>query len=141
MNVTIHDSHYSYLYTLSIHLVTVVLLIASYHLLPWYLLVILLLLLVVNYFYVAVERSREQTQKLPLQLYLNKEHDWFIDDVYKNKIGPLKLVSSIQFPLFIMLYLSTSEDKQHLLIFRDAVSIDDWRKLRAVLRDPQLWPE
>lgn len=75
------------------------------------------------------------------QLWVDADGFWFWSDLDGRKQGPMLLKASVILGPVIAIYLKASQKRfsHSLLIVRDAVTAEDWRRLRVRLRDPESW--
>ncbi len=137
MKVTINQSAYLFVYMLTLHIVAISLLLASLR--NTNALIILLLTGLVCINFTLWYRQCNLVSSL-IELSVNQEKQWFLK--YDNGFvsAPLELKSSTQMPFALFIYFRTSRwwQSQTVMIVVDAVKQEDWRKLRAELRHPDV---
>ncbi|EGL55817.1 hypothetical protein MAMP_02811 [Methylophaga aminisulfidivorans MP] len=142
MKVTITKSRGLFVYMVSLHILAIILLLWSMD--NNRLLVLFLTVLVCGGFIQWYRRYTASVAKNSLiEVSMNLEKNWFLRDETGAVSGPFKLKSSIQFPYVMFIYFRTRHwwQSHSLMIPIDAVDKQDWRRLRAQLRDPDVWAE
>jgi len=142
MKVTITKSRGLFVYMVSLHILAICLLL-------WImdnnrLLVLFLTVLICAGFIHWYHRYTASDAKNSLiEVSMNVEKNWFLRYETGAVSGPFKLKSSIQFPYVMFIYFRTRHwwQSHSLMIPIDAVDKQDWRRLRAQLRDPDVWAE
>lgn len=143
MKVTITKSRGLFVYMVSLHILAIILLLWSM-MDSNRLLVLFLTILVCAGFIQWYRRYTASDAKNSLiEVSMNVEKNWFLKYETGSVSGPFKLKSSIQFPYVMFIYFRTPHWWQghSLMIPIDAVDKQDWRRLRAQLRDPDVWAE
>lgn len=74
-------------------------------------------------------------------LWINQDGFWFWSDSDDRELGPMQLKRSVMLGPLIAVYLKAANARcnRSLIIARDNVSDEDWRRLRIKLRDPESW--
>jgi hypothetical protein len=142
MKVTITKSRGLFVYMVSLHILAIILLLWSMD--NNRLLVLILIVMVCAGFIDWYHRYNASDAKNSLiEVSMNREKNWFLRNETGVVSGPFKLKSSIQFPYVMFIYFRTRHwwQSHSLMIPIDAVDKQDWRRLRAQLRDPDVWAE
>lgn len=74
-------------------------------------------------------------------LWSNQDGFWFWSDSDDRELGPMQLKRSVMLGPLIAVYLKPASARYNrsLIIARDNVTDEDWRRLRIKLRDPESW--
>ncbi|MBD3635229.1 MAG: hypothetical protein HUJ23_10030 [Methylophaga sp.] len=74
-------------------------------------------------------------------LWINQDGFWFWSDSDDREQGPMQLRRSVMLGPLIAVYLKPASARcnRSLIIARDNVTDEDWRRLRIKLRDPESW--
>jgi hypothetical protein len=74
-------------------------------------------------------------------LWNNQDGFWFWSDSDDRELGPMQLKRSVMLGPLIAVYLKPANARcnRSLIIARDNVTDEDWRRLRIKLRDPESW--